>query len=397
MTLNIKRKSVISSLITCLLLIPFLQVSAQKSNMPLYEQVAQSEMKRFPELWQLDHGKRLYFAYSQGLGALAFYKLYEKTKNEVYFNYVEMWMDSLIDNKGEIYLYKPEDFHLDFINPGKLLFPLYEKTKKAKYALAIEKLMDQLKKQPRTPDGLFWHKDIYPNQVWLDGLYMASPFLTAYAKYKNEPKYYDEALNQILGAAKHLYDPKTGLYYHAWDAAKVQPWANPVTGQSPSFWGRSIGWWFMALVDVLDDLPNDNPRREDVLKIIRDLAEVLPRYQDDEGLFWQVLDRPKVAKNYQEASVNSMFLYAFAKAVNRGYIAPEYRKVADGILSGLQKKLLLKDKDGSWNLHQCNAVAGLGGSGNRDGSFDYYVNERIRSNDIKATAPLIMGLMQMDK
>lgn len=397
MTLTIKRELLISSLITCLLLIPFLQVSAQKSNMPLYEQVAQSEMKRFTELWQLDHGKRLYFAYSQGLGALAFYKLYEKTKNEVYFNYVEMWMDSLIDNKGEIYLYKPEDFHLDFINPGKLLFSLYEKTKKEKYALAIEKLMDQLKKQPRTPDGLFWHKDIYPNQVWLDGLYMASPFLTSYAKYKNEPKYYDEALNQILGAAKHLYDPKTGLYYHAWDAAKVQPWANPVTGQSPSFWGRSIGWWFMALVDVLDDLPNDNPRREDVLKIIRDLAEVLPRYQDDEGLFWQVLDKPKVDKNYQEASVNSMFLYAFAKAVNRGYIAPEYRKVADGILSGLQKKLLLKDKDGSWNLHQCNAVAGLGGSGNRDGSFDYYVNERIRSNDIKATAPLIMGLMEMDK
>jgi len=365
--------------------------------MPLYEQVAQSEMKRFPELWQLDHGKRLYFAYSQGLGALAFYKLYEKTNNEVYFNYVETWMDSLIDDKGEIYLYKPEDFHLDFINPGKLLFPLYEKTKKAKYALAIEKLMDQLKKQPRTPDGLFWHKDIYPNQVWLDGLYMASPFLTAYAKYKNEPKYYEEALNQILGAAQHLYDPQTGLYYHAWDAAKVQPWANPVTGQSPSFWGRSIGWWFMALVDVLDDLPKDNPRREDVLKIIRDLAKVLPKYQDNEGLFWQVLDKPKVAKNYQEASVNSMFLYAYAKAVKRGYIAPEYRKVADGILSGLQNKLLLKDKDGYWNLHQCNAVAGLGGSGNRDGSFDYYVNERIRSNDIKATAPLIMGLMQMDK
>lgn len=120
----------IGNLLACLLIIPFLHASAQRSACLLYEQIALSEMKRFPELWQLDHGKRLYFAYSQGLGALAFYKLYEKTKNEVYFNYVETWMDSLIGNKGEIYLYKPEDFHLDFINPGMLLFLLYEKTKK---------------------------------------------------------------------------------------------------------------------------------------------------------------------------------------------------------------------------------------------------------------------------
>ncbi|WKK59493.1 glycoside hydrolase family 105 protein [Sphingobacterium sp. BN32] len=397
MRLNIRRKTLIGNLLACLLIIPFLHASAQRSNSPLYEQIALSEMKRFPELWQLDHGKRLYFAYSQGLGALAFYKLYEKTKNEVYFNYVETWMDSLIGNRGEIYLYKPEDFHLDFINPGKLLFLLYEKTKKDKYALAIEKLMDQLRKQPRTADGLFWHKDIYPHQVWLDGLYMAAPFLTSYAKYKNEPKYYEEALNQILGAAKHLYDRKTGLYYHAWDALKVQPWANPKTGQSPNFWGRSIGWWFMALVDVLDDLPKDNPRRDEVRTIIDKLATVLPKYQDNEGLFWQVLDKPNIGKNYQEASVNSMFLYAYAKAVNKGYIEKGYRQVVDKLLAGLQKKLLVLNADGLWDLHQCNAVAGLGGSGNRDGSFEYYVNERIRSNDIKATAPLIMGLMEMDK
>lgn len=380
-----------------LLLFPVLHTQAQDGRMSLYEQLAQSEMQRFPQLWQLDHGKRLYFAYSQGLGALAFWKLYEKTNNPVYYHYVEQWADTLINPKGEIYLYEPESFHLDFINPGKVLFPLYAKTGDKKYLLAIERLIKQLQEQPRTADGLFWHKGIYPNQVWLDGLYMASPFLVAYGNLTKDKSYYEEAVKQLLGAAKHLHDPKTGLYFHAWDAVKEQAWANKQTGTSPNFWGRSIGWWFMALVDVLELLPEDYPRRGELLKLTQELAAVLPRYQDKDGLFWQVLDRPGEGKNYQEASVNSMFLYAYAKAVRLGYVPKEDKAMAEKILKGIQEKLLVRDAEGLWNLIQCNAVAGLGGKPYRDGSFDYYVNERIRENDIKATAPLIMGLMELNR
>ncbi|TDS15711.1 glycoside hydrolase family 88/105 protein [Sphingobacterium paludis] len=369
----------------------------QAQPVKLYQQFADSEIKRFPEAWQLDHGKRLYFGYAQGLGCLAMLKLWEKTTDQRYFDYVEAWADTIINENGDIHLYKIEAYNIDYINPAKILFTLYDKTGKAKYQRAIEKLMGQLKHHPRTLEGVYWHKLIYPHQIWLDGIYMGDPFVAAYGKFVNDSTYFDDVLNQILVTAKHTRDKKTGLYYHAWDESRKQQWANKETGQSPNFWGRSVGWWFMALVDVLDFIPADYPKRDSVTTLLADLADTLPRYQDEEGLWWQVLDKPHADGNYQEASVNAMFMYAYAKAVNKGYIAKKYKRIAEKTWSGIERKLLKREADGSLTLMQCNAVAGLGGHPYRDGSYGYYVNERVRENDSKATGPLIMGLLELDK
>ncbi|WP_437921056.1 glycoside hydrolase family 88/105 protein [Sphingobacterium sp. LRF_L2] len=362
-----------------------------------YKQFAQSEIKRFPEAWQLDHGKRLYFGYAQGLGCLAMLKIWEKTGDQQYFDYVEAWADTIINDEGEIHLYKMETYNIDYINPGKILFTLFNVTGKEKYKLAIERLMAQLKHHPRTLEGVYWHKLIYPHQIWLDGIYMADPFVAAYGQFVGDTTYFDDVIQQILVAAKHTYDAKTGLYFHAWDESKKQQWANKVTGQSPNFWGRSIGWWFMALVDVLDYIPEKYPNRDKIVHLIAGLADSLPKYQDEDGLWWQVVDKARVGKNYQEASVNAMFMYAYAKAANKGYIKKSYRSIAEKTLEGIENKLLKQEPDGTLTLMQCNAVAGLGGEPYRDGSFDYYVNERIRENDSKATGPFILGLLELDR
>lgn len=355
---------------------------------------ADSEMRRFPEAWQLDHGKRLYFGYAQGLGCLAMLKVWESTGEQHYFDYVERWADTIINEKGEIHLYKIETYNIDYINPGKILYSLYEHTGKEKYKLAIERLIGQLKWHPRTLEGAYWHKLIYPHQVWLDGVYMAAPFVAQYGQFTNDSAYYEDAINHILVTAKHTFDPNTGLYYHAWDESKKQRWANKQTGQSPNFWGRSIGWWFMALVDVLDFIPEDYPRRDSVVQLIQGLAETLPKYQDTDGLWWQVVDRIGEVGNYQEASVNAMFMYAYAKAVNKGYIDLGYRQVAEKVKSGIAKKLLVNEGE-NLTLIQCNQVAGLGGHPYRDGSYNYYINEKIRHNDAKATGPFIMGCLEL--
>lgn len=358
---------------------------------------ADSEMKRFPEAWQLDHGKRLYFGYSQGVGCHAMLDVWKQTGDRKYLDYVINWADTVINDKGEIHLYKVETYNLDYIKPGTVLFDVWKQTGKEKYKLAMDLLVNQLKNHPRTHEGAFWHKLIYQHQIWLDGLYMASPFLAEYAVTFNKPELINDVVNQFIVCAKHTYDAKTGLYYHAWDESKNQRWANKETGQSPNFWGRSIGWWFMALVDVLDYIPAEHPQRPELIKMINGLAETLPKYQDKTGLWYQVLDKGAVGGNYLEASVSSMFMYGYAKAVNKGYIDKKYRTVAEKAYNGLMKTLIVKNADGTLTLTKCCAVAGLGGHPYRDGSFEYYVNERIRDNDAKATGPFIMGCLQLAK
>lgn len=358
---------------------------------------ADSEMKRFPEAWQLDHGKRLYFGYSQGLGCMAMLKVWEKTGDRKYLDYVIQWADTIINDAGEIHLYKVETYNVDYINPGKILFDVYRRTGNEKYKLAMDRLVDQMKMHPRTLEGAFWHKLIYQHQIWLDGLYMCSPFLAQYAVTFNKPELMEDVVNQFLICAKHTYDAKTGLYYHAWDESKKQRWANKQTGQSPNFWGRSIGWWYMALVDVLDFVPHDHPQRGKLIEMIQGLADILPEYQDKNGLWYQVLDRGNQKGNYHEASVSSMFMYSYAKAVNKGYLDKKYMKVAEKTYDGLMKDLIVKNQDGTLTLTKCCAVGGLGGTPYRDGSFEYYINERIRDNDTKATGPFIMGCLELNR
>jgi unsaturated rhamnogalacturonyl hydrolase len=358
---------------------------------------ADSEMKRFPEAWRLDYGKRLYFGYSQGLGCLSLLKVWKQTNDRKYFDYVAEWADSLINEKGEIHLYKAEAYNIDYINSGKVLFDIYDETGDTKYKLAMDRLVAQMKMHPRTHEGAFWHKLIYSHQIWLDGLYMCAPFLAEYAVRFNHPELTDDVINQFIVCAKHTYDNKTGLYYHAWDESRKQRWANKQTGQSPHFWGRAMGWWIMALTDVLDFIPENHPQRPALLKILNDLAETLPKYQDKTGLWYQIIDKCGEKGNYLEASVSSMFMYAFAKAANKGYIDKKYRKIAEDTYDGLMKNLIVENADGTLSLSNCCAVAGLGGNPYRDGSFEYYINEQVRDNDTKATGPFIMGCLELGK
>ena len=207
---------------------------------------ADSEMRRFPKAYQLDHGKRLFFGYAQGVGACAMLDMWKLTNESRYFDYIESWADSLINEKGEIHLYDVATYNLDFINPGKVLFDLYQQTGKKKYKSAMDLLIKQLKNHPRTLEGGYWHKLKYQHQMWLDGLYMASPFMAQYGATFNQPEWIDEAVKQFQLCHKYTYDKETGLYYHAWDESKTQQWANKETGLSPNFWGRSIGWYFMG-------------------------------------------------------------------------------------------------------------------------------------------------------
>ncbi|MGY5355874.1 glycoside hydrolase family 88/105 protein [Wenyingzhuangia sp. IMCC45467] len=377
----------------CIIICSFTSGFGQKTGVLF----AESELNRFPEAWQLDHGKRLYFGYSQGLGCLAMLKVWKETGNKKYLDYVVKWADTIINNQGEIHKYKVETYNIDYINPGKVLFDVYEQTGNEKYKLAMDRLIDQLKHHPRTFEGAFWHKLRYQHQVWLDGLYMGAPFIAQYAAIFHQPELMNDAITQFIVCAKHTFDEKTGLYYHAWDESKNQQWANKITGQSPNFWGRSMGWWFMALVDVLDFVPEDHPKRPQLINMVKGLVTVLPKYQDDNGLWYQVLDQGDKAGNYHEASVSSMFMYAIAKAVNKGYVAKKYKKVAEKAYDGLMKDLMTKDDKGYLTLTKCCAVAGLGGHPYRDGSYEYYINERIRENDAKATGPFIMGCLELDK
>lgn len=358
---------------------------------------ADSEMRRFPKAFQLDHGKRLFFGYAQGVGCCAMLRMWKQTGEKRYFNYVEEWADSLINEKGEIHLYDAATYNLDYINSGKVLFDLYRETGNEKYKKAMDVLVKQLKNQPRTLEGGFWHKLIYQHQMWLDGLYMASPFLAQYGAEFNKPEYIDEAIKQFTLCHQHTYDAKTGLYHHAWDESKSQRWANPETGHSPNFWGRSIGWWFMSLVDALDYIPENHSGRADMIVWIKGLAETLPTYQDKNGLWYQVIDQPKRDGNFPEASVTSQCMYAYAKAVNKGYIDSKYRAVAEKAFKGLKDKLVVENPDGTLTLTRCCQVGGLGGHPYRDGSFEYYIGEKMRDNDSKATGPFIMGCIELGK
>lgn len=377
----------------CLFLIGFPLFAAKWS-----QKMADSEMKRFPELWQYDYGKRLYFGYTQGLGGLSFEKMYNATGDEKYWDYVYNWADTIIGKDGSIHLYKRTDYNLDFINAGKTLFQLFSKTGELRFRMAMDTLLQQFEGHPRTADGGFWHKKIYTHQMWLDGLYMASPFLAQYGLMFDKPAYIDEAVHQLITVAKHTYDAKAGLYKHAWDESRSQKWADPVTGHSPNFWGRSIGWYAMALVDNLDFIPVDHPKRTEVLAIVKTLADGMKRYQDPKtGLWFQVVNMGERKGNYLEGSVSSMMTYFYAKAANKGYLPSSYKKVALKSFNGILKNLIKKNPDGTISITHCCAVAGLGGNPYRDGTYEYYIGETVRDNDGKATGPFIQACLELKK
>jgi len=242
-------------------------------------------------------------------------------------------------------------------------------------------------------------KQRYTNQMWLDGLYMGEPFYAECAKDFNTPKDFDDVAKQFALIDQHLYDAKSGLYYHGWDSKKVQDWANKETGASSNFWGRAVGWYAMACVDTLDFLPADHPARAQLIAELKKTAAGIVKWQDpDSGLWWQVMDQGKREGNYLEATASAMFVYALAKGVNEGYLSKGYIPTIEKGYNGIVTKLIKTD-GGKVTLTHCCAVAGLGtyGSKPRDGSFTYYVGEPVVANDLKGVGPFILAGIEMQK
>ncbi len=373
------------------------QAKSTSVGLEMAIKMADSEMAQFPEPWTVDYNPKPVWNYTQGLIAQAMFQVWESTGNKKYYDYAKAYADKMIDPTGFIAEYKLEDYNIDRLNPGKYVFQLYHHTKDERYKKAIITLREQLKTHPRTSEGGFWHKKVYPWQMWLDGLYMGAPFYAQYAGEFNEPEAFDDVINQFSIVHRHSYNAKKGLNYHGWDEKKAQQWADPVTGCSPNFWGRAMGWYAMALVDVLDYIPENHPLRGEILRILQQVADGIVRYQDKKsGLWYRVLDQGKREGNYLEATASSMFSYALLKAVRKGYISPKYKKSAIKGYSGIVKQLVRKNSDGSISLTKCCAVAGLGGNPYRDGTYEYYIRETVRDNDPKGVGPFIMACLEMN-
>lgn len=382
-----------------ILLLPVLLVSCSQKSLPYYIRMADSEMKRYPESWMVDFSKKPTWNYTQGLEMLSFLKVYEKTGIIKYFNYALSYADTMVNADGTIDTYVFDKYSLDMLNAGKILFPLYIKTRDQKYKRALDLLRSQIDRQPRVSNGGFWHKKIYPHQVWLDGVYMAMPFMAEYAEKFNQPALFDDITSQIINAEKDLKDEKTGLLYHGWDESKQQRWADPVTGRSPNFWSRSMGWYMMALVDVLDYIPKNHPQRTQIIRILNDLSNALEKFRDEKsGMWYQVTDKGGKEGNYLESSGSAMFIYTWAKGAQKGYLPKEYLKKSKTAYIQFVKQFIKKNTDGTISITNACSVAGLGGEPRyRDGSYEYYISEPKRNDDPKVVGPFIMTSILLNK
>jgi unsaturated rhamnogalacturonyl hydrolase len=391
---HFKRHAVVTFLLVALC---GFQGSNKQHPEPWSVRMAVSEMTRTPDAAYLDFVKEPRWNYTNGLVCSAVQRVYEKTGEQKYLDYIKAYADKMIQSDGTIQGYNADEYNIDKVNSGKFLFALLKITGDEKYSRALHHLREQMKTHPRTSEGGFWHKQIYPHQMWLDGLYMGAPFLTQYAKVFNEPALYDDVALQIELIDKHTYDSSSGLFYHAWDEKKQQRWANKDNGKSPHVWGRAMGWFAMSLVDVLDYFPEQHPKRKQLLDITEKMARAIVSNQDKTtGVWYQVMDQPKRKGNYLEASASSMFTYFLIKGVNQGYINAKYKANGKKGYAGIIKLFIKEEANHTISLTQVCAVAGLGGNPYRDGSFEYYIGEPKRDNDPKGVGPFIMASVEME-
>ena len=335
------------------------------------------------------------WTYEQGVQLKAVEQMWYATGDPKYFSFIKTGMDFWFDKDGKM-KYDADEYNIDHVTPGRALLTLYRVTNDEKYKTAIEQIREQLKTHPRTKEGGFWHKKIYPFQMWLDGLYMGEPFYAEYSMVWNEDNWNDIA-NQFVWMEKHARDPKTGLLYHAWDESKQQQWANKETGLSPHVWGRAMGWYAIALVDTLDYFPKNHPRRAELVAILNREAEAITKYQDKKsGVWYDIIDLPTREKNYLESSASAMFVYSLAKGVRLGVLPEKYLQTVNTGWAGIKKEFIKETADGNLDWHGTVSVSGLGGKPYRDGSFEYYMSEKIRINDAKGLGPAVMAAVEME-
>ena len=343
--------------------------------------------------WNIERvreGKPASWNYIDGCMITALLAMSDITGDARYFNFAESFIDWFVLDDGTIRTYDRKKYNLDDINEGRVLFPLYAKTGKEKYKKAAENLYRQIREQPRTFEGNFWHKAIYPNQVWLDGLYMAQPFYALYETAFGSGDVSD-TLSQIANVRLRMFDETRKLYYHGYDASRTIFWADPVTGCSKNFWLRSIGWFSVALIDLCEILPN-GAGRDRLCEIFNELIAGVAPYADKEtGLYWQVVDQGGREGNYLETSGSSMLAYAMLKGARLGVLPKEYAAKGEKTFRGIVDKYL-SFTDGELNLGGICLVAGLGPEDNprRDGSYEYYISEPVVENDAKGVAPFVL-------
>jgi unsaturated rhamnogalacturonyl hydrolase len=384
-------------IIAMCLLITTLVVNGQTEKYFYSKQVANTVMHIWKDSFAL--GSTARWSYDMGVILKAFENIWQNTGDVQYFNYIKKQMDFYVSDDGkQIKTYRPDEYNIDHINNGKLLLTLYRVTQQKKYLTAAQLLNLQLQSHPRTKEGSFWHKKIYPNQVWLDGLYMGQPFYAEYAMLSGNDTAFNDIANQFLRIEQQARDTKTGLLYHAYDESKQMGWANKTTGLSPHFWARAMGWYATAIVDVLDYFPQNHPKRNAIIGILDRLSDALKAQQDPAtGLWYDVMNYngPGKEKNYLEASASSQFVYAIAKGVRKKYLSSNKLAIAQKGYAGLIKQFI-KLENGKYNLHGTVKVSGLGGKPYRDGSFEYYMSEQVIVNDPKGLGAFLLASAEMD-
>lgn len=336
------------------------------------------------------------WSYDQGVILKGVEGLWKQTGDVRWFNYLQHSMDFYVQEDGTIKGYRPDEYNIDHINNGKAVLLLYRVTGKEKYRKAAMLLRNQLRTHPRTAEGGFWHKKIYPYQMWLDGLYMGQPFYAEYANVFGEDSIFNDVTRQFALMERRSRDPKTGLLYHGYDESRQQKWADPATGRSPHVWGRALGWYGMALVDALEQYPAGHPGADTLAGILNRFATSIIAMQDKaSGVWYDIPALPKEKGNYLEASASSMLVYTLAKGVRLGYLPEKYLANAKTGYAGLVKNFY-KIEDGGANLHGTVSVSGLGGKPYRDGSFAYYMSEKVIVNDPKGMGAFIQAANEME-
>lgn len=330
--------------------------------------------------------------YEDGVVLKGLERVWRQTGKSEYFDFIKKYVDTFVTDDGRIPFIEPRPLSLDNINNGKCIFTVYRETPADNYKQALDYLWNQLKKHPRIESGGLYHKQRYPGQMWLDGLYMAQPFAAEYASVFHLPEVFDDIALQFRLIHQYTFDPAKSLYYHAYDSTKSIFWCNKETGQSPNFWGRAMGWLGMAAVDCLDFFPPEHPGREDLICILVNLAAGLERFADDKTYLWyQVVDRAGSEGNYIETSCSCMFAYTLQRAAHAGYIAPHYMQLAAAALDNIWENYVTVDAQQLVSLHNICQVAGLGPEKlpHRDGSYEYYIHEPVVTDDNKGVGALL--------
>ena len=373
----------------------------EKKNMDAMERYINELMeKSTPDrpVWNIEkllQGEKAGWNYIDGCMIKAILEMYAITEDLKYFNFADTFIDYKVREDGSIDGYDVEERNIDNVNAGKTLFELYDLTGKEKYRKAIDLVYSQIGKMPRTREGNFWHKNIYPNQVWLDGLYMCQPFYMEYETRFNHKKNCGDIYSQFANVRKAMRDTETGLYYHAYDSSREMFWCDKVTGLSQNFWLRALGWYAMALLDTMDKSdPSDKNDLKEMEEAFRDLIDSMLKYQDESGMWYQVVNLGGMDRNYLETSGSAIFSYAILKGVRLGYLPETYAGYGKKAFQGICDTYLQLE-EGDISLGGICLVAGLGGKDKRNGTYDYYMSEPIVKDDAKGVGPFLLAYTEM--